>query len=128
MGIQLFWDDEAQSVLLMEIQGAWTWQELTNAMQTIERISQERQQTFNAILDLSWGLKFPEGGIFSRNGLEQFRNLTQFDGKQRGKMVILGVNPFIQRIIETASQIDPNSTRNLFFANTLSEAQRIVYG
>jgi hypothetical protein len=128
MGIQLFWDDDAQTVLLMEIRGSWAWDELYNAMQTVKRISSERGRTFNAILDISGGLEFPQGGIFSREGLQQFRKLTQMDGgAKRGKMVILGMTPFIRRIVETAGTLDNKSTRSLYFADTMAQAQRIAY-
>lgn len=127
MGIQLFWDDDAQTVLLMEIRGAWAWDELYNAMQTVKRISSERGRTFNAILDISEGLEFPQGGIFSREGLAQFRKLVQLDGSKRGKMVILGMTPFIRRIVETASTLDSQSTRSLYFADTMAQAQRLAY-
>jgi hypothetical protein len=128
MGVELFWDDEAETVFLIEVRGQWRWEELTRVMKTVQRLSQERGQTMGAILDLGTGLQMPEGGIFSQQGLQQFQDLLKLDtGGARGPLVIVGMNPLVKRIFDTANSLAPSASRQITFADTLSEARQRVY-
>ncbi|MEO1290964.1 MAG: hypothetical protein AAFV93_24775, partial [Chloroflexota bacterium] len=75
MAIDLFWDNDEQTVLLAEFNGKWTWDELHKLLTTVKRLSDERGQVFGAILDLRNGMHLPGGNIFNKEGLEQFKKL-----------------------------------------------------
>lgn len=127
MSIEVFWDDEAETVFLIEVRGKWKWEELTKTMQAVKRISEERGRVMGAILDLGSGLQMPEGGIFSAQGLANFQELLKLDGKQRGPMVIVGMNSLVRRIFDTAASLDPKSARMIDFADTVDDARTRVY-
>lgn len=129
MAIDLYWDDEAETVLLLEVRGKWQWSELTSVMKTIQRMSHERNQTFGAIVDISEGLQLPDGGIFSQKGLSQFQTLLTLEGSKsaRGPLVIVGMNALVRRIMDAAAAISSDAARNITFADTMSEAQQHVY-
>jgi hypothetical protein len=127
MSIEVFWDDEAETVFLIEVRGSWKWEELTKTMKAVKRISEERGRVMGAILDLGTGLQMPEGGIFSQEGLANFQELLKLDGKQRGPLVIVGMNKLVKRIFDTAASLDPKSARMIDFADTVEEARTRVY-
>jgi len=128
MGVELFWDNEAETVFLIEVRGPWRWEELSRVMKTVQRLSQERGQTLGAVLDLGTSLQMQEGGIFSQQGLQQFQELLKLDtGSARGPLVIVGMNPLVQRIFDTANSLAPSASRHITFAATLDEARQRVY-
>jgi len=127
MSIELFWDDEAESVFLIEIRQQWTWDELTKVMKAVRRISEERGRIMGAILDLGSGLQMPEGGVLSAQGLAHFQALLHLDSKQRGPLVIVGMNSLVKRIFDTAASMDPNAARMIDFADSVEEARGRVY-
>lgn len=127
MGIELFWDDDAESMFLIEVRGKWTWDELTAVMKTIQRIAGERNQVMGALLDLGSGLQMPEGGLFNPQGFMRFQELLKLDGSQRGPLVIVGMNPLVRRIFDTAASVDANLTRLIDFADTLDAARTRAY-
>lgn len=131
MGIELFWDDEAETVLLLEVRGKWQWSELIAVMKTIQRMSREREQVFGALVDITQGLQLPDGGIFSQQGLAQFQQLLTLEGASpnapRGPLVIVGMNALVQRILDTVTTISRDSARNIFFVDTMPAAQEQVY-
>lgn len=127
MGIELFWDDDDESMFLIEVRDEWTFERLTAVMKTVRRLSEERGQIMGALLDLGVGLQLPQGGLFNANGLAQFQALLKLDSKQRGPLVIVGVNPLVRRIFDAAASLDPNATRIIDFAATLDEARTSAY-
>jgi hypothetical protein len=128
MSIELYWDDEAETVMLMEITGKWNWNDLFETMQTIQKISKQRHQTFGAIIDLSQGVSLPSGGFFNSEGLSNFRKLTQLDNGNKGPVVFVGMNGMFKSVFQTAGSLDPNFTKMTAFVNTMSEAQAKIYG
>lgn len=127
MGIELFWDDDDETVFLIEVRGKWAWTELSNTMKAIKRIAEERNQVVGAILDLGTGLQMPEGGIFSPQGLAQFQELLKLDSSKRGPMVILGMNPLVRQIFDAVNGLDASAVRMIRFADTMPQAQKMVY-
>jgi hypothetical protein len=128
MGIELYWDDEAETVMLMEITGKWNWNELFETMQTIQKLSKQRHQTFGAIIDLTQGVSLPNGGFFNSEGLSNFRKLTQLDNGNKGPVVFVGMNGMFKSVFQTAGSLDPNFTKMTAFASTMPEAQTKIYG
>jgi hypothetical protein len=128
MGIELFWDDDNETVFLIEVRGKWAWSELSSTMKSIKRISDERGKVLGAILDLGNGLQLPEGGIFSQQGLAQFQELLKLDGGKRGPMAIVGMNPLVRQIFDAVNGLDAKAVRMVRFADTMQQAQQWVYG
>jgi hypothetical protein len=127
MSIEVFWDDDDETVFLIEVRGAWKWDDLTKTMKAVKRISEEKGRVMGAILDLGTGLQMPEGGIFSQQGLANFQELLKLDGKQRGPLVIVGMNSLVRRIFDTAASLDPKAARMIDFADSVEDARTRVY-
>jgi len=128
MAIDLYWDDEQQTVMLAEFNGKWTWDELHTVLKTIKRISQERNQVFGAIIDVRDGLQVPGGALFSRETLNNFRKLmTLSDDGRQGPVVVLGVSGMIKTVFDTVKNFDAQAVQNVSFAQEMDDARRIIY-
>lgn len=129
MAIDLFWDDEAQSVILAEFKGKWTWQELHAMLSTVKRLSRERQQVFGAIVDLREGLHLPNGSVFNREGLNNFRKILALsEGEhEKGALVVVGMNSLLRSVLDAIKTIDKNAMNAVFFADNLESARQTLY-
>lgn len=128
MAIDLFWDNDEQSVLLAEFNGKWTWDELHKVLSTIKRISDERNETFGAILDLRNGMNLPGGNIFNRDGLERFKKLVAIgDGERKGPVVVLGMKGVVKMIFDAIGNFDKSLVSDVTFADTEQEARKTIY-
>lgn len=127
MGIDLYWDDAEQTVMLAEFGDRWTWDELHAVLRTIKRMSEERGQIFGAIIDVSRGLHIPGGTIFNREGLTNFRQMLTYGKGGKGPVVILGMSPAIQTIFDAVGRLDRNVTQDVYFARTMDDARRTIY-
>lgn len=129
MSINLFWDDEQQSVLLAEFNGKWTWDELHKLITKIKALSDERGEVFGAILDLRNGMHLPGGNIFSRESLDQFKQLVSLGGEddKKGPVVVLGVNGMIRMIFDAIKNVDKSIVDDVAFAKTEDEARQFIY-
>lgn len=128
MGIDLFWDNDAQNVFLVEFNGDWTWDDLNAVLKTTTRISRERNQLMGAILDLRNGLKIPGGSIFNREGMNQFKELIAMSnsGQENGPVVIVGMSGMIKTIFDTVTKMDRKAAESVHFASTMSEARAVM--
>lgn len=127
MSIELFWDDDAQTVMLAEFNGQWQWDELHAVLQTIKRLSEERQQIFGAIIDVRQGLSVPGGSIFNRDALSQFRRMSDLGSNGKGPVVIVGVSSMIRTIFDTVGKLDKSATNDVYFADKLDDARTVIY-
>jgi len=129
MAIDLFWDDEEQTVMLAEFSQKWTWDDLHTMLDTIQTLSRQRGQIFGAIIDLRGGMTVPGGSVFNREGLAQFRRmLAQNNGGAKGPMAIVGMNGMVRAIFDAVSSMDRKLTEDVYFADSLEDARRKIYG
>ena len=127
MPIDLYWDDDNQSVMLAEFKGKWTWDELQAMLRTIKRLSIERNQIFGAIVDVREGLNIPGGSIFNREALAQFNQMLKMNDGGKGPVVILGMNAMVRTIFETVDKMNKSVTSDVYFAQTMDDARSIIY-
>ena len=128
MAIDLFWDDDAQTVMLVEFHSPWSWDDLRRVLKTIQRLSSESGMVYGAILDLREGLRMPDGSILSAENLQQFRQMwTDSADQEKGPVVIVGMNRAVKLLFETVGRIEPSATRDVHFCDTLDEARELIY-
>ncbi|MCU0514465.1 MAG: hypothetical protein MUE40_18075 [Anaerolineae bacterium] len=127
MSIDLYWDNDEQTVLLCEFNGRWTWEELQTVLATVKRMSEERRQVFGAIVDVRNGLTLPGGSIFNREALTNFQKMLHMGQGGKGPVVILGMSGMIKTVFDAVKSVDKNAARDVHFAGTMPEAQRTIY-
>lgn len=126
MPLELYWDDDARTTLLLEVRGAWTWDELMQTMHRIKQITDQADREIAAILDLSDGLRLPGGTWLSREALDTARKLLMLGQGGTGQVVIVGVSPAIRAIYNTLLTMDRRLLGGVTFAATTDEARAIL--
>lgn len=127
MAIQLFWDDADETVMLMEVGGEWSWDDLYAVLHTAKTISEQRQRVHGALVDLRQGLRLPNGSVFNREGLRQFMRITQLSGGKKGPIAFIGMSGMTKVIFEAATKLDKSTAQATFFTDDIQEARRLVY-
>jgi hypothetical protein len=126
MPLELYWDDEARTTLLLEVRGAWTWDELMQTMHRVKKVTDSAEHEISAILDLSEGLRLPGGTWLSREALNVARNLLRLGQGGTGQVVVVGVSPAIRAIYNTLLTMDRRMLGGVTFAATTDEARAIL--
>lgn len=127
MGIDLYWDNDDQTVMLAEFNGRWTWDELYAALSTIKKLSAERERVFGAIVDVRNGMSIPGGSIFNREALSNFRKMLQLGSDGKGPVVVVGVNRMVRSIFDAAGKLDRNAVQDVHFAPGMDDARKTIY-
>jgi hypothetical protein len=123
MGIELYWDNAADTVMLCEFDREWTWDELDATLAKIKRITDSADREIAAIIDVRKGVNFPGGTIFSPAAFEQAKKMLRMGEGGRGPVVVVGASPLIKTVYNTVRGLDPNGLSNVSFAATLAEAR-----
>jgi hypothetical protein len=127
MGISLYWGDDARTILLMEIDGPWTWDELQAKMAKVKQLTAEAPHDISGIVDVSKGMFIPGGTVFNREGLDNAWKLVRLlQGTSAGAMVIVGANGAVRSIFDAFTKLDKNAISTVHFAKTVDEAYAIL--
>lgn len=123
MGIELYWDNDDRTVMLIEVRGQFSWDEMYAVIQKIDKATANLNYEVGAILDVSEGLHFPGGSVFTPAGLGHAKNMLAMGKDGTGPMVVVGMDGMIRKIYDWFTAIDKKIFANVCFANSLSEAQ-----
>lgn len=127
MSIDLYWDNEDQTVILAEFGKQWDWDELHAVLATIKRLSNEREQVFGAIIDIRQGLTVPGGSIFNREALNNFQKLMKLGDDGKGPVVLVGMNGMVKTIIDTVARMTPAAVQDVHFADNMEQGREVIY-
>jgi len=123
MGIDLHWDNGAQTVMMCAVEAEWTWEEMDTAMTRIKQITDSADHEIAAIVDVTKGVNIP-GGLFSPNTLNQAKKMLKMgETSTPGPVIIVGASPLIKTIYGTLRGMDKNGLNNVSFAATVDEAR-----
>lgn len=123
MGIELYWDNDADTVMLCEFGREWTWDELDAALAKIKRITDNADREIAAIIDVRKGVNFPGGTIFSPAAFEQAKKMLKMGEGGRGPVMVVGASPLIKTVYNTMRGLDPKGLSNVALVATLAEAR-----
>lgn len=126
MGIELFWDNDEETVMLCVFDKNWTWDEMFQTFDDIKRVTQKRDALIGAIIDVSSGVSVPGGSIFNADTRNKAMQMLRMGGSEKGPLVIVGANGFIKSIYHAVGTLDRNAQKDIFFADTLNEARDIL--
>jgi hypothetical protein len=132
MSLELYWDDEAQTVLLCELRAGWSWAALFTVLDQIERLAAQRPpaaRRLPLILDLSDGLHLPGGNLFTHEMLQNFQRLLargQDHAGERGALVLVvppAQHGALHAVFNAIRMVNPQALHDLHLAATLDEAR-----
>ena len=125
MAIVTRWDNKKKSVILLEFESEWTWEELEEAVERADRLIGSVEQFVDLIIDL-------EGTSIPRDILTAAKTLLA-SGEARpneGARVVVGANGAIKTIYQTIQKTFNNAVegREVLFAPNMADARAIVRG
>ncbi len=128
MNIDLFWDDDQQTILLCEVRKGWTWDDLMRTMRTIKKITDAADYEIAAIVDLHDGMSVPGGSPFSGTALENAKQILNMGKDGTGPIVIVGAGGVVRSAYNFFLSINPKALSNIHFADTQEQARQFISG
>lgn len=125
MAIVTRWDNKKKSIILLEFESEWTWDELEEAVQKADKLIGSVEHYVDLIIDL-------EGASIPGDILNGAKNLLA-SGEARpneGARVVVGANSALQsfyQILQKTLHSNVNG-REVLFAASLSDARAIIRG
>ena len=125
MAIVTRWDNKKKTVILLEFESEWTWDELESAVQKADGLIGSVEHFVDLIIDL-------EGASIPRDILTGAKNLLS-SGEARpneGARVVVGANGALRTIYQTLQKTLSNDVerREVLFAPNISDARAILRG
>ena len=126
MGIELYWDNDEQTVMLAEVQGAWTWDDLYDALHKVKRISDKSPVVLGAIIDLTQGASFPGGSPFPATAHGHGKRVIKMGEGGKGPIAVVGAAPFFRKVFAVLLSFDREKLSHITFVDTLEEAEAFM--
>lgn len=127
MKIDLYWDNDDQTMLLCEFHAGWTWDDLMAVLRTVKRLSEERKEVFGALIDLRNGMTLPGGTIFNAEGMARFQQIMQLGSNGKGPVAVVGAGAMIRMVVDAIRRVNASVVEDVVFAQTLDEARESLY-
>ncbi len=126
MAIDLYWDNEEETVMHCVFEKGWTWDEMFSTLDTIKKVTANRDYEIGAVIDVSDGVSVPGGSIFNLDTRSKAMKMLKMSEDGKGPMVILGANGIIKTIYTAFSTLDKRAQSDVYFADTIEEAREIL--
>jgi hypothetical protein len=126
MGIELYWNNDEQTVMLVEIQGAWTWDDMYDALHKVKKVSDKSPVVLGAILDLTRGATFPGGTPFNATTLGHGKRVLKMGEGGSGPIAVVGAAPFFRKVFSVFLSMDREKLGHIRFVDTLAEAEAFM--
>lgn len=125
MAILTRWDNKKKTIVLLEFESEWTWQDLEGAVQRADALIGSVEHYVDLIIDL-------EGAAIPKDVFTAAKALLD-SGEARpneGARVVVGANGAIRTIYQTIQKTFNSAVqgREVLFAANLSDARAIIRG
>lgn len=125
MAIVTRWDNKKKTVILLEFESEWNWEELEAAVHKADGLIGSVEHYVDLIIDL-------EGATIPRDVLTAAKTLLA-SGEARpneGARVVVGANGALKTIYQTLQKTFNNAVegREVLFAPSLADARAILRG
>jgi hypothetical protein len=120
MGISVTWDDEEHSVIRFDYQGAWTWNELYDAVRESHLLLDTVNHTVDSIIDLEHSSLLPE------HALSRAQNVVKMAHPNQGMTIVVGANTLVRTLLDIYKRIYIKNTPPVLMARSLPEAREAI--
>lgn len=125
MAILALWDNTDKTVIRLEFETEWTWDELHDAIATTDEMIVSVDHTVDIIIDI-------EGSQIPKDFMTAARSLLSnpVPRQNEGNRIIVGANKFIRSGYAAVKKTfgDRLVDRDLLFAHDLRDARSILRG
>jgi MFS superfamily sulfate permease-like transporter len=116
--ITVEWDTPEKNVILLTMEGLWTWEQLEDAVNRVTTLLGEVDHPVDTIFDGS------RSGPIPTNAFTYLRRMNQAVHPNQAGVAIVGMNAFAQTLLNTFGKIYSLArASDLRFVSTLDEAQ-----
>lgn len=124
--IDLYWDDDAQTIMVAHLKKGWAWHELFETLADIKRVTEKRSDEVAAVVMMERGANVPNGSVFSAETRDKARLMLQMGAEGKGPIAIVGMNMLIKAVARAFTILDKNALDDVYFADTLKEARAVL--
>jgi hypothetical protein len=122
MPISAVWDDEAHTIIRLDVRGAWTWEEYYDTLQQVEQMMQGVTHRVDMINVRHADAQMPAGTI-----LPHIERAMRSMMEQLGIRVSVGSNVYSRTIRRVLTALRPDQMRGrMFDAPTLDAARKLI--
>ena len=120
MGVQVTWDDTAQTILHYKMQGRWRWNELYNAVKEGHALNSDTTQNVYAIVNLEDSLGIPPSAV------AQFGTLSTLKRPNTRIVVFVAGGGFVSALIKTFNRVYSGAGVQSCWVAHLNEAYNLI--
>ncbi len=126
MGVELYWDNDERTVMLLEFEGRWTWEQLFEQLAIAKQVGDKASYEIGAIVNIADGATIPGGSLFKPVNFENAKKMLEMGSSGTGPIVIAGGNPMLRTAYDTMSRLNASATSNIYFTRTVAEARSLL--
>jgi len=124
MAIELYWDNDERTVMLCEIRGDWTWEQMYDTLDKIKKVTDKVTTPVAAIIDISDGVSIPGGSFLTSAAFEHAKNMLKMGESGTGPMVIVGAGSVIKTAYKMfTGMAQGKALSNIAFTDTADQAR-----
>lgn len=120
MPIDIEWYNEAKTIILQTFDGEFSVEELSKVAVESAAMVTSVSHTVDQIVD------FRKVNFRNANLIGAMRTVDRKTPDNQGCVVLVGVNPYLARMLGMAQRIAPRSSRNLQVAKDIEEAVNLI--
>lgn len=124
MAIELYWDNDERTVMLCEIRGNWTWEQMYDTLGKIKKVTEKAPAVVAAIIDISDGASVPGGSFLTPAAFDHAKNMLKMGESGTGPMVIVGASPVIKTAYKMfTGMAQGKALSKIAFADNVTQAR-----
>jgi anti-anti-sigma regulatory factor len=120
MPIDITWYDKPKTIILQTFDGEFSVEELSKVAVQSAAMVTSASHTIDLIID------FRKVNFRNANLIGAMRTVDRKTPDNQGCVVLVGVNPYLARLLGMAQRIAPRSARNLQVAKDVEEAMSLI--
>lgn len=120
MGVQVTWDDDANTILHYRLEGRWRWNELYTAVKEGHALNHDSSRDVFAIVDLEKSLGVPPSAI------AQFGTLSTLTRPNTKIVVFVAGGGFVSALIKTFNRVYQGSGVQSCWMPTVADAYALI--
>jgi len=116
------WFNAEQDIILIVVQGAWTWEEMKQAIATIHKMMDRVDYCVSTLFDGTCANGWPP------NSLAGLQSVTQYMHPNSYSVAVVGINIFLRSMLDLYERVR-GSYRNpngVYFIDTVEEAAKLL--
>lgn len=119
--ISIRWFDPEETILLIEFQDKWTWDEVIEMTHQGHAMTRTKAHIVETVLDLNYTTLPDHIGLLTR-----MRTLTGSNPPNTGGVYVVNIAPFSMRIIETFLKIAPRMRKTISVGASVGQVIRSI--